>query len=140
MSWRGEQAARAKRSRITPTVLVVALNVAMSVMSSLSSAQTTRPVSFVDAATVVPKLAVEMRYHGSHNFIGRPVDGYERPVCLLTRQASAALAQVQRSLAPQGLGLKVFDCYRPVRATKHFLPKVSVSSSGLISAGNEDFP
>ena len=121
MSWRGEQAARAKRSRITPTVLVVALNVAMSILSSPSSAQTTRPVSFVDAATVVPKLAVEMRYHGSHNFIGRPVDGYERPVCLLTRQAAAALARVQAALAPRGLGLKVFDCYRPVRATKHFL-------------------
>jgi D-alanyl-D-alanine dipeptidase len=90
-------------------------------MPSLTSAQTTRPPSFVDAATVVPNLAVEMRYHGSNNFVGKPVDGYERPVCLLTRQAAGALASVQRSLAPRGLGLKVFDCYRPARATRHFL-------------------
>ncbi len=88
---------------------------------SPSSAQTTRPASFVDAATVIPNLVVEMRYHGSNNFLGRPVDGYERPVCLLTRQAAAALAEVQRSLAPRGLALKVFDCYRPVRAVQHFL-------------------
>jgi len=28
---------------------------------------------------------------------------------------------VQRDLAQRGLGLKVFDCYRPVRAVAHFL-------------------
>ena len=35
-----------------------------------------RPSAFVDAATVVPGLIVEMRYAGSHNFVGRPIDGY----------------------------------------------------------------
>ena len=80
-----------------------------------------RPPGFVDAATVVPGLVVEMRYFGSNNFIGRPVDGYEKPVCLLTRQAAAALAAIAQDLAPRGLGLKVFDCYRPARAVRHFL-------------------
>ena len=28
----------------------------------------------------------------------------------------AALARVQADLAPKGLGLKVYDCYRPTRA------------------------
>src|ERR1700730_2649557 len=72
-----------------------------------------RPATFVDAATLIPGLVVEMRYAGAHNFVGAPVDGYERPVCLLTRQAAEALAQVQRDLAAQKLGLKVFDCFRP---------------------------
>src|SRR5205807_1868602 len=58
---------------------------------------------------------------GSHNFVGAPVDGYQAPVCLLTRQAAQALAQVQRDLAAQKLGLKVFDCYRPARAVAHFV-------------------
>ena len=80
-----------------------------------------RPAAFVDAATLIPGLVVEMRYAGAHNFVGAPVDGYERPVCLLTRQAAQALAQVQRDLAAQKLGLKVFDCYRPVRAVAHFV-------------------
>ena len=39
-----------------------------------------RPADFVDAATVVPGLIVEMRYAGSHNFIGQPVDGYRRRI------------------------------------------------------------
>src|SRR5690242_15877384 len=69
---------------------------ALVVSTSLHAAE--RPSSFVDAATVVPGLVVEMRYAGTHNFVGARIDGYERPVCLLTRPAAAALAQVQRDL------------------------------------------
>jgi D-alanyl-D-alanine dipeptidase len=80
-----------------------------------------RPADFVDVATVVPGLIVEMRYAGSHNFTGRPVDGYQAPHCLLTRQAADALADVARDVAPSGLRIKVFDCYRPVRAVANFV-------------------
>lgn len=79
-----------------------------------------RPDGFVDAASVAPGLRVEMRYATAHNFVGRRVDGYEEPVCLLTRQAAEALAAAQAELAPSGLGLKVYDCYRPRRAVEHF--------------------
>jgi D-alanyl-D-alanine dipeptidase len=76
---------------------------------------------FVDAAQAVPSLVVDMRYYGSENFLGRPVAGYEAPVCLLTKEAAAALARVQEQLAASGLGLKVFDCYRPRRAVADFV-------------------
>ncbi len=77
--------------------------------------------AFVDAATVVPGLEVEMRYAGPHNFVGAKVTGYEKPVCLLTKEAAAALAKAQIALASSGVGLKVFDCYRPARAVAHFV-------------------
>jgi zinc D-Ala-D-Ala dipeptidase len=76
---------------------------------------------FVDAAEAVPGLFVDMRYFGSENFLGRPVAGYESPVCLVTKEAAAALARVQEKLAASGLGLKVFDCYRPKRAVADFV-------------------
>jgi D-alanyl-D-alanine dipeptidase len=79
-----------------------------------------RPAAFVDAATVVPGLMVDMRYAGSHNFVGRPIDGYEAPRCWLAQPAAAALADVARDLAPRGLHVKVFDCYRPTRAVANF--------------------
>lgn len=79
------------------------------------------PSSFVDASSVVPGLIVEARYAGSHNFVGRPIDGYERGACLLTKPAAAALAQVARDLEPRRLAIKAFDCYRPVRAVAHFV-------------------
>jgi zinc D-Ala-D-Ala dipeptidase len=80
-----------------------------------------RPAPFVDAAAIVPGLIPDMRYAGAHNFVGRPIDGYERPRCLVTRAAAAALADVARDLAARGLVLKVFDCYRPARAVANFV-------------------
>jgi D-alanyl-D-alanine dipeptidase len=80
-----------------------------------------RSPAFVDASDAVPGLVVEMRYAGEHNFVGTRIDGYERRLCLLTKEAAAALAAVERDLAAQGLGLKVFDCYRPARAVAHFV-------------------
>jgi D-alanyl-D-alanine dipeptidase len=62
-----------------------------------------------------------MRYAGSHNFVGRPIDGYEAPRCLLAQPAAAALAQVARQLQSRGLVIKVFDCYRPARAVANFI-------------------
>jgi zinc D-Ala-D-Ala dipeptidase len=79
------------------------------------------PDGFVDATEAVPGLVVEMRYLGSDNFVGKPVDGYDDPVCLLTTEAAAALRGAQQQLAPFGLGLKAFDCYRPARAVAHFV-------------------
>ena len=90
-------------------------------LASVSAQAQQRPAAFVDAAAVVPGLVAEMRYLGPNNFVGRPIDGYERPICLLTREAAAALAAVARDLEPRGLALKVFDCYRPVRAVAHFV-------------------
>ena len=86
-----------------------------------ASAQAAPPAGFVDAASVIDGLVLDMRYFGDNNFVGEPINGYERPRCLLTRQAAAALAKVQGDLAAQGLGLKVFDCYRPGRAVAHFV-------------------
>lgn len=94
---------------------------ALSLIAISASAQTqTRPHSFVDASAIVPGLALEMRYRGAHNFVGRPIAGYESATCLLTRQAATALAAAQADLARFGLGLKVFDCYRPARAVADF--------------------
>ena len=87
----------------------------------MSQAQAQIPAGFVDAAAVVDGLVVDMRYFGEDNFVGARIAGYEAARCLLTHPAAAALARVQRDLAPQGLGLKVFDCYRPARAVAHFV-------------------
>ena len=74
----------------------------------------------VDAGRAVPGLLVDMRYFGEENFVGRRIAGYEAPVCLLTREAVVALARVQARVGEFGLGLKMFDCYRPKRAVADF--------------------
>jgi D-alanyl-D-alanine dipeptidase len=80
-----------------------------------------RAAVLIDAATVVPGLVTDIRYAGSHNFVGRPIDGYRGPRCLLTPPAANALAEVARDLVASGLVIKVFDCYRPTRAVADFV-------------------
>ena len=80
-----------------------------------------RPADIVDAATIVPDLQLDMRYVGSDNFVGRPIAGYKAPRCLLTKRAAEALKRVQEELAEKGLGLKVYDCYRPKSAVNDFV-------------------
>ena len=75
----------------------------------------------VDVAKVDPTLAFEIRYGGTDNFVGDVIDGYEDAKCMLTPEAAAAVGRVQRALRPQGLGLLIFDCYRPQRAVNHFV-------------------
>jgi D-alanyl-D-alanine dipeptidase len=94
---------------------------ALPLLPAPARAQEAPPRNFVDAATVIEGLVVDMRYFGDRNFVGTRIDGYEAPRCLLTRQAAGALSAVQRDLAARGLGLKVFDCYRPTRAVAHFI-------------------
>jgi D-alanyl-D-alanine dipeptidase len=79
------------------------------------------PDGFVDAASVAHGLLVEARYATAHNFVGAPIDGYDRPICYLTRPAAAALALVVKDLEAKGLTLKAYDCYRPARAVAHFV-------------------
>lgn len=79
------------------------------------------PEGFVYLKELIPTLEVELRYITDNNFVGRPIDGYERPKPMLSVEAAKALKKVQEELAPFGLGLKVFDAYRPQRAVDNFV-------------------
>ncbi|WP_310601002.1 M15 family metallopeptidase [Desulfobulbus sp.] len=79
------------------------------------------PTGFVYLDRVIPDIKIELRYATAHNFVGRPIDGYLRPRCILTEKAALALKAVQDELRPFGLSLKVFDGYRPQRAVEHFV-------------------
>ena len=70
-----------------------------------------------DVRSLEPRIVVELRYATSNNFTGAPLPGYFANRAFLRREAASALARVERDLRPQGIGLKVFDAYRPVRAT-----------------------
>ena len=74
---------------------------------------------FADVAST--GIAVEARYAGADNFVGKRIDGYLAPKAMLSSPALAALERAQQSLALLGLGLKVFDGYRPQRAVDHFV-------------------
>ena len=72
----------------------------------------------VDLRTVDSTIDIEARYATPHNFTGAPLPGYEANRIFLHREAAAALGRVQARLRTGGLGLRIFDGYRPVRATR----------------------
>jgi len=79
------------------------------------------PRGFVDVTTVIPDIIVETRYATAHNFVGRPIPGYNAPRCLLTAPAAKALECVADELRGRGYVLKAYDCYRPQRAVNAFV-------------------
>jgi D-alanyl-D-alanine dipeptidase len=79
------------------------------------------PKGFVYLRDIDPTIVQDIRYAGSHNFVGRPIRGYLAAECILSEPAANALADVQSRLAEKKLSLIVWDCYRPKRAVDDFL-------------------
>lgn len=78
------------------------------------------PAGFVDVQALAPGIQVALSYAGGDNFVGRPIDGYAANRAILSLPAALALDRVQRALEQRGLGLKIFDAYRPKRAVRQF--------------------
>lgn len=113
--------ARALLAACALLALLVATPALAQAPMTVSRASTAAQAGLVDVATLAPDVRRDIRYAGAHNFTGAPVDGYETPRCLLLGPVARALAQVQADLRVQGLGLKLLDCYRPVRAVRAFV-------------------
>ncbi len=72
----------------------------------------------VDIATVNPRIYRDIRYATENNFTRQKV--YERAVCYLRPAVAEKLSRVQQELERSGLGLKVYDCYRPHSVQRRF--------------------
>lgn len=101
--------------------LVLAILCVATASSITAASAAELPRGFVYLADVDPTIKQEMRYFGTHNFIGTRVRGYAAGECILTTRAARALKVVQDGLRPRGYSLKVYDCYRPMRAVAHFV-------------------
>ena len=59
---------------------------------------------------------VELRYASNNNFTGKKI--YKTNTCYLKKATALKLNSVQKELELQGLGLKIWDGYRPPAAQK----------------------
>ena len=89
-------------------------------VASLAAPTSMNPM-LLDTLSVIPDLILDMRYSSAKNFVGEPINGYESSKAMLSEPAVQALFAVQSELREQGLGLKIFDAYRPQRAVDHFI-------------------
>lgn len=106
------------------------------VVEDSASGELAAGFSYVDQ--VAPGILVDARYGTTQNFTGEIVDGYAGPdVAILRDDAARALAGVQQDLAKEGLGLLVWDAFRPTRAVDNF---VAWSETPDDSTKNEYYP
>ena len=107
------------------------------IFPGIHSAQTL-PEGFSYVREINPNIKVELRYAGYHNFTGKPVDGYYSATAAILRTGAAtALSDVQDELMKRGLGLLIYDAYRPKRADAAF---VAWSLTDDVRAKDEFYP
>jgi len=110
--------------KLKPFLLTILLFSLFSFKAGSDSTNYAKPPlnkDFVYLKDIMPNLRSDLRYYGSNNFIGKPVDGYNAPRCILTKEAAYALKNVQEELERIGFGLLIYDAYRPQQATDHFV-------------------
>lgn len=73
---------------------------------------------FVDMAKEAPSIRLDLRYATTNNFTGQVVYPVNR--CLLRRAVAERIVRVQADLQKRGLGLKIWDAYRPISVQKRF--------------------
>jgi D-alanyl-D-alanine dipeptidase len=81
------------------------------------AAERSPPSGWVDLRDAIPNVRVDARYHTADNFTGAPIPGYGVAGAWLHASPAKALAALQAELATQGLGLLIYDAYRPLRGT-----------------------
>lgn len=72
----------------------------------------------IDLEEVIPGAIIDIRYATKNNFTHKKI--YPEAKAYLREPAAKALKNVQEALNKTGLGLKVFDAYRPYSATLKF--------------------
>jgi D-alanyl-D-alanine dipeptidase len=69
---------------------------------------------------MIPSLKYELRYAGTDNFVGRPMYPRNTQITFLRKSPASALKRIEEELNQQGLGLKIWDAYRPYSVTVAF--------------------
>jgi D-alanyl-D-alanine dipeptidase len=82
------------------------------------SVKTNAENELVNLANYIPAVVLDIRYATTNNFTGEKI--YNLPRAYARKPVAEALKKIQADLKPQGLGLKIFDGYRPYSATVKF--------------------
>ena len=69
----------------------------------------------------IENIILDIRYYSAYNFVGERIDGYKKPLALLTLEAIKALNNANNDLLSKGYMLKIYDAYRPLKSVRHFV-------------------
>ena len=104
--------------RFTPVTLCLILFSSAIAQIAPPKEANKREARLVELITLDPTIKLDIRYATDDNFVGRKV--YPEARAFLQKPAAKALLEVHQVLKKQGLGLVIFDGYRPWSITKLF--------------------
>src|SRR5436309_15862894 len=90
-----------------------------------------READLVELKKLDKTIKLDIRYATPNNFVGRPV--YPEARAFLQRPAAEALVRVHKLLKKEGLGLVIFDGYRPWTITKLFWDTVKLEDRKFVA-------
>jgi zinc D-Ala-D-Ala dipeptidase len=90
--------------------------VGWAIVTQIQPSLSTTQAEFVNLQSINSKIVLDIRYATTNNFVKQKL--YRQAKCFLRSSVSEKLSQVQIELETQGLGLKVYDCYRPLSVQK----------------------
>ncbi len=102
--------------------------------AQLGAGQTAQLVNLAEA---VPGIKLDLQYASADNCFGRPLTDDTR--AFLDAEAAAALAAVQKQLAPYGYGLVVWEAYRPWSVSKLAYDALPLDSKNMLPAPETGF-
>ncbi len=79
------------------------------------------PPNFVYLTDYIPDVKLDLRYASNNNFMGRPVSGYKKPVCIVTKPTAEKLKEINAELKKYNLSILIYDAYRPQKAVRNFV-------------------
>jgi D-alanyl-D-alanine dipeptidase len=77
-------------------------------------------LEMVELKSRIPAIIYDLRYAIADNFMQKPMYPAGTNATFLRKPAADSLLKVQQELTKEGLGIKVFDAYRPYSVTQHF--------------------
>lgn len=77
---------------------------------------------WVDLLFMDSSIIIDLKYAGEDNFVKEKM--YECARCFLRPQAAKVVLKIHRDLQEKGMGLKLFDCYRPLSIQQKLWDKV----------------
>ena len=76
------------------------------------------PEGFVYLKDIAPEIQNSVRYAEEENFTGRILDGYLKPVIIITKEAGVALKKANDDFLKEGFEIVIYDAYRPRKASE----------------------
>src|SRR5258708_40106490 len=118
-------------ARFTAPVICLILTLGAFSQNAPPKEENKREADLIELKKLDKTIKLDIRYATANNFVGRAV--YPEARAFLQRPAAEAVVRVHKLLKKQGLGIVIYDGYRPWAITKIFWETVTLEQRKFVA-------